>query len=440
MNVYLNTLGCRLNEAEILSWDQSFRKTGHHIVKTPDNAHVVVLNTCGVTKEATRKSKQLLRRIHRHNPEAKMVVTGCYTEIEKKELLDDIDLIISNQDKDNLVEIVTQTIDPTSMPQMAVANEDNTATLYRAAKTRAFIKVQDGCRHQCSYCIVTTARGDERSRSIEAIVYDINRLFDQGYQEAVLTGVHLGGYGSDINTDLYCLVDTLLEKTSIPRIRLSSLEPWNLPQHMWKLWKSPRLMPHLHLPLQSGSNTVLKRMARRCHTDSFSSLVQSARSAIPNLTVTTDIIVGFPGETKDEWKETTDFISAMQFGHIHIFTYSPREHTRAASMPERVPKDIARLRSQELHCLADEHKKTHAGKSVGTMANVLWESSYIENETRIWMGYTENYIKTKTTHDHDLSGCVTPVLIDRTSDGVLWGEIPSQPKTKSATKVLPVVV
>ncbi|MEN8260273.1 MAG: tRNA (N(6)-L-threonylcarbamoyladenosine(37)-C(2))-methylthiotransferase MtaB, partial [Pseudomonadota bacterium] len=335
MHVHLKTLGCRLNEAELETWAQEFQGAGMNISRDPQQADLIVLNSCAVTQQAVRKSRQMIRRIHRDNPTAKLVVSGCYVTLNPDEAAQTlgVDLVISNADKNRLVELTQRELALESMP--ALSTEPAEVSLFSRGRQRAFVKVQDGCRYRCTFCIVTVARGAERSRAIKDIVDEINRLHQQGIQEAVLTGVHLGGYGGDLDTGLDTLINAILTDTEIPRLRLGSLEPWDLPKSFFKQFQNPRLMPHLHLPLQSGCDSVLRRMARRCKTEEFACLAEQARREIPDINITTDIIVGFPGETEEEWRSGLNFIEKIGFGHIHIFSYSKREETKAASMPEQ---------------------------------------------------------------------------------------------------------
>ena len=319
-SVYLKALGCRLNEAELERWSREFQLRGYRINHQPDDADVVVINTCAVTHEAVRKSRQLIRRSQRQNPLAKLVVSGCYTSLNSGESLDleGIDLVVPNGDKDQLAELVTRRLEDHSMPLMAT--RPASAALYDRRRSRAFIKVQDGCRYRCTFCVVTLARGEERSRSIAEIIDEINTLVISGIKEAVLTGVHVGGYGSDIGSDLQTLIEAILDHTDLPRLRLASVEPWDLPTRFFELFAHSRLMPHLHLPLQSGCDSVLRRMARRCKTRDYESLVRDARTTIPDFNLTTDVIVGFPGESDDEWKQGLEFIERIGFSHVHIFS------------------------------------------------------------------------------------------------------------------------
>jgi threonylcarbamoyladenosine tRNA methylthiotransferase MtaB len=395
MKIHLKTLGCRLNEAELETWAHDFQKAGHGISRSAGEADVVVVNSCAVTHDAERKSKQLIRRIHRDNPQAKLVVSGCYATLNPEQAAAQlgVDLVVSNQDKSQLVDKALSLLNLDTMPSMAT--EPAAVALFNRGRQRAFVKVQDGCRYRCTFCIVTVARGEERSRSLEAIVAEINTLHQQGIQEVVITGVHLGGYGSDNGSNLVQLIETILAQTSLPRLRLGSLEPWELGEGFFELFANPRLMPHLHLPLQSGCDSVLKRMARRCNTATFAALVQQARQTIPGFNVTTDIIVGFPGESDAEWQTSVDYIQQLGFGHIHIFSYSPREGTRAAVLPDPVNDSVKRARSKQLHHIAEQLKQTFMQQQLGQQASVLWEGQpeSLDNGQTRFFGYTPNYLR-----------------------------------------------
>ncbi|OQW68515.1 MAG: tRNA (N(6)-L-threonylcarbamoyladenosine(37)-C(2))-methylthiotransferase MtaB [Proteobacteria bacterium ST_bin11] len=395
MQIHLKTLGCRLNEAELETWAQAFQNKGHAITRNVNDAQMVVINSCAVTQDAVKKSKQLIRRIHRDNPQAKLVVSGCYATLNEAEAaqLMGVDLIVSNSDKNQLVEKTLAELDMDSMP--AMSTEPGEISLFSRGRQRAFVKVQDGCRYRCTFCIVTVARGEEYSRPIQDVIDEINNLHSQGINEAIITGVHLGGYGSDIASNLVELITTILDKTAIPRLRLGSLEPWELPEGFFDLFKNARLMPHLHLPLQSGSNSVLRRMARRCKTEEFGQIVRLARATIPHFNITTDIIVGFPGETEQEWQESFDYIKNLGFGHIHIFSYSPREGTKAAGLPDQIDQNTKKQRSKQLHELADTMKRRFIAENLGQQASILWEGqkeSQNDGTTRHF-GYTPNYLR-----------------------------------------------
>ncbi len=405
MLVHLKTLGCRLNEAELETWAQAFQKSGHAITQQAQAAQLIVINSCAVTSDAARKSRQLIRRIHRDNPHAKLVVSGCYATLNQQEAesLLGVDLVVSNKDKDQLVEKTLTELTPNTMP--AMSTEPAEISLFTRGRQRAFVKVQDGCRYRCTFCIVTVARGEEVSRPIQAVIDEINALHEQGINEVILTGVHLGGYGSDLSINLSNLIKAILAETNIPRLRLGSLEPWELPADFFRLFDNPRLMPHCHLPLQSGSDSVLRRMARRCKTEEFKTIVEQLRAKIPHFNITTDIIVGFPGETEQEWQDSFNTIQDISFGHIHIFTYSPREGTKAATLPNQISNEIKKQRSQQLHELAHTMKQQFCSANVGNEFPVLWEGysePLADGKHRVF-GYTPNYLRVGCVLDDNIS-------------------------------------
>ncbi|MCB1737722.1 MAG: tRNA (N(6)-L-threonylcarbamoyladenosine(37)-C(2))-methylthiotransferase MtaB [Gammaproteobacteria bacterium] len=395
--VYLQTLGCRLNEAELEQWSIGFRKAGIGLTTQVDDADLVVLNTCAVTAEAVRKSRQLIQRLHRANPNARLVVSGCHAALSADEVAETlgVDLVIANLDKDRLVEIVVDKLALQVSPETSTEPGSDTAetSLFARGRQRAFVKVQDGCRYQCTYCIVTTARGEERSRPVADIIEEINRLHAHDIHEVVITGVQLGGYGRGMKSSLPDLIDAVLADTDIERVRLGSVEPWVLDEDLPSRFANPRLMPHLHLPLQSGADSVLRRMARKTRVADFANRVEELRTAWPGFNVTTDIIVGFPGETDTEWAQTMDAVAGIGFGHVHVFNYSDRAGTKAASLPDKVPANIRKARSQQLHGLAAELKADALAGQIGRFASVLCEGSREENAdgSSRCFGYTPEF-------------------------------------------------
>ena len=425
MRVHLQTLGCRLNEAELESWARDFRASGYELSNDPVDADLVVINTCAVTREAVKKSRKLMRRTHRENPAAKLVMSGCYASLDPQQAAGElgVDLLVPNTQKEDLVEIATRELELPTMPAMAM--EPAEQSLLSRNRQRAFIKVQDGCRYRCTYCIVTLARGEEKSRDADSIVQEIDQLHHGGIQEVVLAGVHLGGYGSDLGSNLYELVTTVLERTEIPRIRLGSLEPWDLPGNFWGLFENERLMPHLHLPLQSGADSVLRRMSRRCSAQEYNRILEAARKAHPSFNITTDIIVGFPGETAEEWQQTKDFVEQADFAHIHIFAFSPRQGTKAARLPDPIPREVKRQRSEELHQLAANSRRKVLADFVGNYCDVLVEGVPEKRGRRyLCSGYTPNYIKVKFYAAQNPGNRIVRVMIKNIFDnnGELVGE------------------
>ena len=404
MKVYLTALGCRLNEAELQSWERSLAERGHRVVSRPEQAHVLVLNSCAVTGEAARKSRKLSRRLHRCNPEALNVLVGCLATLDPRQAAEvsGVDLALDNMHKERLVELLEQHVE-TRLTESAAAGDVRSGG--RAApvevpprRTRAFVKVQDGCRYRCSYCVVTLARGDERSKPVEQVVAEVNMLAGQGYRDICLSGVHLGGYDADTGTDLSALVRAVLARTTTPRIRLSSIEPWDLPADFWSLWDDPRLCAHVHLPLQSGSDRVLRRMARRCGVESFRDVVRRARGRVADLVLTTDIIVGFPGETEEDFQQTLSLCEQLSFAHVHVFAYSPREGTAAVAFEGQVAEELKRQRSKALHRVTALSRKQQLDRFVGTTREVLWEGprEAIGSARQVWAGLTDNYLRVHT--------------------------------------------
>ena len=415
MRVYLDHIGCRLNEAEQATWRRELVARGHRTVGRLEDATVAVFNTCAVTAEAARDSRKRTRKLHRRNPNAQLVLTGCFATLEPAvaAALSGVDLVIPNRDKHLLVQQLEAALTPGEAPHAAT---DPDAPVHPdRGRTRAFIKIQDGCRNRCTFCIVTTARGEERSRTPAALVQEVNAAHADGHQEVVLTGVHIGGYGGDLGIDLRALIDALLAETTVPRIRLGSLEPWDVPPDLFDRWQdNPRLMPHLHLPLQSGSDAILRRMARRCTVGQYRALVDRARNQIPALHLTTDLIVGFPGETESDHAATLARVRELGFGHVHAFSYSKREGTAAAGFPHPVPRDVQRRRAAELHATAAETQAASLRARVGEVRPVLWERpGRVVDGRRHLGGYTDTFhrVRTETDENVDLTGKITDTML-----------------------------
>jgi len=424
MNVYLHTIGCRLNEAERETWARAFRDKGHGVVRSMAEADVGVFNSCAVTAEAARSSRKTTRRLHRMNPKAKLVLTGCYAALDPEQAaaLQGVDLVVPNEHKDALPERVMQAFDMPVMPAMA----QDEGGVFPGSRARAFIKVQDGCRNRCTFCIVTVARGEERSRTLEEVAAEVRQRHAEGYQEAVVTGVHLGGYGSDVGTTLRELVQYLLDHTEIPRIRLGSLEPWELPEGFFEVFRDPRMCRHLHLPMQSGANWILKRMARRCTVASFDALVADARAVMPDVCITTDLIVGFPGETEAHAAETLAWVRHVGIADAHIFAWSPREGTAATRFPGRVPREVQRVRSRALHEAVAAERTKRLQAAVGQVRQVLWESERepVDGGFRV-VGYTDTFLRTEAIvpDGRSLRRTVSTVRLTGVRDDRLVGQV-----------------
>jgi threonylcarbamoyladenosine tRNA methylthiotransferase MtaB len=423
MKVFLDTVGCRLNQSEIERMARQFRAAGHELVGAPDQAELAVVNTCTVTREAAADSRSRLRAANRAGVK-QIVATGCWATIEpaKAAALPGVQHVVINARKELLVpEVLGLPADKFDLDP--IAREPLPGLRMR---TRAFIKVQDGCDNACTFCITTVARGGGRSRTIHAVLSEVRAALEGGTQEIVLTGVHLGSWGQEFEQPLHLrhLVETILKETDTPRLRLSSLEPWDLDADFFALWQDPRLCRHLHLPLQSGSRGVLKRMLRHTTPESFRDLVAAARQVMPQVAITTDVIAGFPGETEAEFAETLEFIREIDFAGGHVFTYSPRPGTPAARMKGQLPKQIRKARNAALRGAFAEMGAAYRRRFLGQALPVLWEASAQMNE-RGWLmqGLTDNYLRVTTTAPAPRWNRIDPVRLSGLSDGGLTGEI-----------------
>ncbi len=426
MKIYLDTIGCRLNQSEIETMARQFRAAGHEIVATADSADMAVVNTCAVTNEAASDSRGRIRQIVRAGVND-IVATGCWTTLYPNQANDlpHVLHVVPNAQKDHLVATVLNL--PPSIFDLEPISRRPLPGLHR--RTRAFIKVQDGCDNQCTFCITTVARGAGRSRPVADVILDIQSALDGGTKEIVLTGVHLGSWGYDLNMHLKDLIQAILRKTDTPRLRLSSLEPWDLDADFFSLWdpstsSGRRLMPHLHLPLQSGSESTLKRMARKITPQSFRELVAAAREVIPDVSITTDIIAGFPGETEKEFAETLDFVREMEFAGGHIFTYSPRPGTGAARMKGQVRPELGKKRNHILHAALDESGTLYREKFIGWKLPVLWESTSEMGEWGWQMeGWTGNYLRVQAFAPSPRWNEIDPVLLNESEGDRMKGVI-----------------
>lgn len=412
MKVHFKMIGCRLNQGEIDAMARSFARLGHEIVSTPEEADQVIVNTCAVTQDAERVSRQMIRQTHRANERAAITVTGCYAHLapDAVRALTGVTTVIDNLNKDRLVEMIA------GQPEAYDLEPIQRGAAAWMGRTRAFVKVQDGCDNACTFCITTVARGAGRSRPMAEVVDEIRALHMMGYQEAVLTGVHLGSTGHDRGErdGLARLVRTILAETDIPRLRLSSLEPWDLSPEFFDLWQNPRLCPHLHLPLQSGCDTTLRRMARRTTQAQFSALMQAARERIPDARITTDVIVGFPGETEAEFEISAAYIEVQGFDGLHVFRYSRRPGTAAARMRGHVSEAEKRARSERLIALSHEMERRSVERMLGRVFPVLWEQVAGANaDGFVNVGYTPNYVRVTCVLPRPLTNLIVPARLER---------------------------
>lgn len=413
--VAFDSLGCKLNQAETELLARQFAEAGYRLVSAEDKADVYVLNTCTVTHIADRKSRHRLRLAHRRNPGAWLVATGCYAERAAQELeqIEGVNLVVGNARKSQLLQLLEES---GSLSRPVGRNLMNPCD--RVCRTRAFIKVQDGCHNFCAYCIVPLVRRREECVPLSQVIAEVRNRVHEGYQEVVLTGTEIGTYHGD-GINLGTLLERILAETAVPRLRLSSLQPQEISPELIELWRDQRLCPHFHLSLQSGSDRVLGRMNRRYSAADYRRAVSLIREVVPETSITTDFIVGFPGETEAEFRESFSFCQQMQFARIHVFPYSPRPGTEAAHMPGKVVDSVKRRRSQEMLALAGDSIQRFNRQFLGKDRAVLWE----QQAGGVWSGLTDNYIKVYTRSHEDLTNRLLPVkLVEIYKDGV-WGEV-----------------
>jgi len=416
--VYLHSLGCRLNQSEIETMACQLAAAGHAVVDGPDRADVCVVNTCAVTAEAERKSRHYLSALARANPEARIAVVGCYATLSPRQCagFPGVSWVVPNAEKERVVEMVASSPSPSPLP-LSLGQVEGIRT-----RTRAFVKVQDGCDNHCTYCVTRLLRGPARSRPLADVVAEVQALVEAGCREAVLTGVNLGSYGRDLGLPggLRTLVETLLAHTDLERLRFSSLEPWDLDEGFFGLWENARLCRQLHLPLQAGCDETLHRMGRRITTGEFAHLVQVARAAIPDLAVTTDVIVGFPGEDQAAFRASLDFVAAVGFARLHVFPYSPRPGTAAARLPGQVSREARRVWARAMRALGAEQAAHFRQRFLGRQMAVLWEQ---RRRDGMWSGLTSNYLQVITRAEEDLHNRLTPTRLVATQNGCLVGEV-----------------
>ncbi len=420
--VAIETHGCKLNQADssALAWE--FARAGFRLVAPEEPADVYVLNTCTVTHIADRKARHALRAARRRSPGATIVATGCYAQRAPQDLkaMEEVDLVIGNRDKATLVRQVAEWRGEVPVPCATGAEPE--AFSPRIARTRAMVKIQEGCDQVCAYCIVPRVRGRERSIPPEDILAQIGRHVAQGYREVVLTGTQLGSYGFDIpGMDITRLVARILEGTDVARLRISSLQPQDITQGLLRLWADPRLCPHLHIPLQSGSDAVLRRMRRRYTARLYRETLDLVRQMVPDVAITTDVIVGFPGETEEEFEETLALCQQAAFAAMHVFPYSARPGTSAAHFGGQVPAEVKDRRVQRLLHLADAQAAGFRMALLGQVRPVLWEEA--RETDGLWTGLTDNYVRVAARSQRPLANEVTPARLVRVVGETVYAEV-----------------
>lgn len=423
----LHNLGCKVNAYETEAMQEMLEQNGYEIVPFQEGADVYIINTCTVTNMADRKSRQMIHKARKMNPEAVVVAAGCYVQTaEMQEKLDpDIDIVIGNNRKQDLIRILAEywkeeTLHPEQVEELIDINHtkeyENLALDRTAEHTRAYIKVQDGCNQFCSYCIIPFARGRVRSRKAQDVTDEVRRLAENGYKEVVLTGIHLSSYGMDLEKeeDLLHLIQSVHEVEGIERIRLGSLEPRIITEEFAQTLASlPKICPHFHLSMQSGCDETLKRMNRRYTSAVYFEKCEILRSAFEHPALTTDVIVGFPQESEEEFEITRKFIEKVNFYETHVFKYSKRQGTKAAAMEGQIPEPVKGTRSAELIRIGKEHKKAFESWYIGKEIAVLFEEEIERDGQKIWVGHTREYIKVALQSDENLQNCIRKVQIGR---------------------------
>lgn len=423
----LHNLGCKVNAYETEAMQELLEAHGYEIVPFKEGADIYVINTCTVTNIADRKSRQMIHRAKKMNPKAIVIAAGCYVQAQEKSKDVDacIDIVIGNNKKQDIVSIIEE-YERTAGEERAVSKEVidiNRTKEYESlhlsktsGHTRAYIKVQDGCNQFCSYCIIPLARGRVRSRRKEEVVNEVETLAAKGYQEVVLTGIHLSSYGIDFEEkeDLLSLILAVHEVEGIKRIRLGSLEPRIVTEEFARTIAGlPKMCPHFHLSLQSGCDATLKRMNRRYTRGEYLEKCMLLRTHFENPALTTDIIVGFPGETQEEFEQSKAFVETVGFYETHVFKYSKREGTKAAAMDNQVPEDVKAKRSNELIALGQKQQKRYEESMAGKEVEVLLEEPMVVNGRKMMTGYTKEYIKIALDMEENLPNSVIKVEIDK---------------------------
>ncbi len=410
ITVALETLGCRLNQAESEFMVRELAKAGYCVVAPSDGVDIYILNTCTVTHVADRKSRHLLRLARRRNPEALIIAVGCYPQRNPEDLdqMEGVDIVLGNGEKARILEVLRDRGMTSGEPPKHAA-----PTL----RTRSIVKVQEGCNQFCSYCIVPFVRGRERSLPIDEVVNEVRNRVSTGYQEVTLTGTQIGAY----KPSLELLAQRILNETDIGRLRLSSLRPQDLTPSFIALWDDDRLCPHLHLSLQTGSDSVLRRMRRQYSTADYEKAIARVREAVPDVAITTDIMVGFPGETDEEFEDSYRFCQMMGFANIHVFSYSERPGTYAAEMPQKVAEKVKSVRSKRMLGLAKGSAYRFREQFLGRNLMVLWER---EVEKGVWVGLTENYIRVFASSNELLRNRLIPAELVGWHNNDLWA-VPS---------------
>lgn len=420
------TLGCKVNQFETELMEGLFKQKDYKVVPNDEKADIYVINTCSVTSFADKKSRQLIRRSARLNENAVIAVTGCYAQAasDKVAEITGVKVVLGTNNRHQIVDFVEAAMNDGEIHNgvtdiMKARDFEDIPMLEVPARTRAFLKIQEGCTNFCSYCIIPFTRGPVRSRKLASVKSEAEKFLSMGFKEIVFTGIHLGAYGRDFHdgTTLADAARTVLELDGLQRLRLGSLESIELSEELLTMVReNPKFSHHLHLPLQAGSDYVLKRMNRHYNREEFRKLIENVKNAIPGVAISTDIIVGFPGETEEMFAESLDYIRSLGFSRVHAFPYSPREGTPAASMPDQIPDNIKKKRVHRLQQVAEEMTRAFHEQYLGTKQKVLWET----RTKGVTDGVTDTYIRVYTKADV-IPGEITEVKLERLYEDGVWG-------------------
>ena len=412
--VAIQTHGCKLNQADSAAIARRFIQAGYKVVGPSEPADIYVVNTCTVTHVADSKARQALRAAHRKDPSTLVVATGCYAQHAPEELaqVKGVGMVVGNSQKDQLVEMVLAARGDQPTPCATGEESPPLPIGLGLSRTRAMVKIQEGCDQVCAYCIVPKVRGRERSIPRETLKSQISQHVKEGYKEVVLTGTQLGSYGFDLDgINLSGLLEYLLRETGVERLRVSSLQPQEITWELLRLWDDPRLCPHFHMPLQSGSDYVLKQMRRRYTTSQYSDAVERVRYSVQGVSITADVIVGFPGEDEGHFQESLRTVQDMDFASMHVFPYSIRPGTSAAFMGPQVDEKLKRERMGEMLAIARIQSSAFRQSSLGTIRHVLWERAEAQGGRLNYIGLTDNYLRVHTENDVPLVNRITPARL-----------------------------
>ncbi len=424
------TLGCKVNQYETEAMAEMFKSSGYEITDFENYADVYVINTCTVTNMSDRKSRQIIRRAKKTNPDAIVAVTGCYAQTSPEDVkkIDGVNIVVGTKDRKNIVELTEAAsadncIDTVSDIMHTHDFEDLSIKTYQN-RTRAYIKIQDGCNQFCSYCIIPYARGPVRSRPEHEVIAEIQKLADDGFSEIILTGIHVASYGKDLEScDLASLICKADKTDGIKRIRLSSIEPMTLnDDFIERIKPCSKLCHHFHLSLQSGCDETLKRMNRKYTCAEYENIVNGLRKNFADAAITTDIMVGFPGETEDEFLKTSEFVQRISFADAHIFQYSQRKGTPAAKRPDQVAPEIKEKRSKIIAEITQKSRDEFRNQFIGCELEVLFEQPY-HKDNEYFEGKTSNYLTVIVPTSENLSGQIRNVTLLEMKDDVIVGKL-----------------